>query len=102
MNWVVTAGVATNNPTKPLCQPGAINNNAEAAKTQRSQTRIVVKKYAENDADNSTKPTIQPLSVITKSCHVNPFKTNKSEGENTNTNGTSNLLMPNLKAVLPV
>ncbi len=89
-------------PAKPLSHPGAINSKAATANTHRSQVRIAVKKYAEKDADNSTKPTIQPLRVTTKSCQVKPFNTNKSEGENTNTKGTSSLLIPSLNAVFPV
>jgi hypothetical protein len=102
MNCVATTGAATTKPAAPVCHPGAINSNDAMAKNHRSQRCIFVKKYAENAEDNNTSPIMHPTKVTTKSAHVKPFNTSNSEGENTNTNGTSSLLMPSLNAVLPV
>ena len=45
---------------------------------------------------------MQPVKVTMKSYQLKPLATSSSEGEKTNTKGTSALAMPSLKAVLPV
>jgi hypothetical protein len=53
-------------------------------------------------AANTVMPNTQPKKVTVKSNQVKPLATSSSEGENTNTNGTSTLAMPRRNAVLPV
>ena len=47
-------------------------------------------------------PIKQPLAVTANSLTVKPLATISIAGENTNTNGTSALVRPSLKAMLPV
>ena len=47
-------------------------------------------------------PATQPRKASQKSGQLKPLATSSSEGENTNTNGTSALPRPSRKAVLPV
>ena len=47
-------------------------------------------------------PSTQPTKVTAKSYQVKPLATSSSDGENTNTNGTSALASPSRNAMLPV
>ena len=60
------------------------------------------KKYLDKAAASTVMPKIQPVNVIQKSTQVKPLATNNSDGDSTNTNGTSTFAIPSLKAVFPV
>ena len=95
-------GIVIAAPTSVAVKPGAISSRAAQKHRYCSQRFISTRKYFDSAAASIVMPRTQPTNVTLKSYQVKPLATSSSDGEKTNTNGTSALAMPSLKAVLPV
>src|SRR5262245_9486867 len=94
--------MASATPISVLTMPGAIVGSDASPSHQRSQGFKGTRSQAEKAAPSMAMPTRQPNVVIRNSVQLNSGTTIRSDGENTNTNGTSAFARASRKAVLPV